>query len=153
MLEVTAMLLYLFEISGFAGSICSLCECAFCLQRTGRHGCRGTLSRRVQHPLLHYLLFPFPSFPPPFPPSILPLTFLPSLSPSLLSSFLPLSLSPSKVCIHISRCYRVSAQFEACREAITEIPNIVKDTCRVLYYKVCDIQWLHHDDITGTMMS
>ena len=41
-----------------------------------------------------------------------------------------------KVCIHICRCYRVSAQFEACREAIVEVPGIVKDLCRVLYFKV-----------------
>jgi len=40
------------------------------------------------------------------------------------------------VCTHICRCYRVSAQFEGCREAITEVPLIVKDLCRVLYYKV-----------------
>ena len=109
-------------------------------------------------------LFFAPSLTSFFPPSsLLSLPFLPSPSSPLLTSSFPLSLSlslpfflplsPSKVCIHISRCYRVSAQFEACREAITEIPNIVKDTCRVLYYKVCDIQWLHHDDITGTMIS
>ena len=41
-----------------------------------------------------------------------------------------------KVCTHISRCYRVSAQFEACREAIVEVPDIIRDVCRVLYYKV-----------------
>ena len=107
--------------------------------------------------MFHYITFSS-LCPPSLPLSLLPFSLLPSLpfslSPLFLSPSLPLSLSPSQVCIHISRCYRVSAQFEACREAITEIPNIVKDTCRVLYYKVCDIQWLHHDDIiTGTMMS
>ena len=61
-----------------------------------------------------------------------------------------MGLSTSQVCTHISRCYRVSAQFEACREAITEVPNIVKDTCRVLYYKVCDIQGWHHTGIILT---
>lgn len=40
-----------------------------------------------------------------------------------------------QVCTHISRCYRVSAQFEICREAIIEVLSIVKDLCRVLYYK------------------
>ena len=40
------------------------------------------------------------------------------------------------VCTHICRCYRVSAQFEGCREAIVEVPFIIKDLCRVLYYKV-----------------
>lgn len=40
-----------------------------------------------------------------------------------------------QVCTHVCRCFRVSAQFEACRVAITEIPPILKDICRVLYYK------------------
>ena len=42
-----------------------------------------------------------------------------------------------EVCTHICRCFRVSAQFESCREAIIEVPAIIKDVCRVLYYKVC----------------
>ncbi len=41
-----------------------------------------------------------------------------------------------QVCTHICRCYRVSARFDACREAIVEAPNIIKDICRILYYKV-----------------
>ena len=41
-----------------------------------------------------------------------------------------------EVCTHICRCYRVSAQFEQCREAIVEVPAIIKDICRVLYFKV-----------------
>jgi DnaJ family protein C protein 13 len=41
-----------------------------------------------------------------------------------------------EVCTHICRCYRVSAQFPDCREAIVEVPAIIKDLCRVLYYKV-----------------
>jgi len=28
----------------------------------------------------------------------------------------------------------VAAQFEECREKITEMPNIIKDLCRLLYY-------------------
>ena len=40
------------------------------------------------------------------------------------------------VCTHISRCYKASAQFEGCREAITEVPAIVTDLCRILYYNV-----------------
>ena len=98
--------------------------------------------------ILHYItpsLLVLLSLPPLLPFSLLlliPSPLFSSLPPSLSPS-----LSPSQVCTHISRCYRVSAQFEACREAITEVPNIVKDTCRVLYYKVCDIQWLHHNDI------
>jgi len=40
------------------------------------------------------------------------------------------------VCTHISRCYKASAQFEGCREAITEVPGIVTDLCRILYFNV-----------------
>ncbi|KAM8967651.1 dnaJ homolog subfamily C member 13 isoform 1-T1 [Pelodytes ibericus] len=41
---------------------------------------------------------------------------------------------PVQVCGHICKCYSVAAQFEECREKITEMPNIIKDLCRVLYY-------------------
>lgn len=40
-----------------------------------------------------------------------------------------------QVCSHVSRCYGVAAQFEGCRERIQEIPNIVKDLCRIIYFK------------------
>ncbi|XP_029442930.1 LOW QUALITY PROTEIN: dnaJ homolog subfamily C member 13 [Rhinatrema bivittatum] len=39
-----------------------------------------------------------------------------------------------QVCGHICRCYSVAAQFEECREKITEMPNIIRELCRVLYY-------------------
>ncbi|XP_059584765.1 dnaJ homolog subfamily C member 13 isoform X1 [Alligator mississippiensis] len=39
-----------------------------------------------------------------------------------------------QVCGHVSKCYSVAAQFEECREKITEMPNIIKDLCRLLYY-------------------
>ncbi|KAF3827137.1 hypothetical protein GH733_002623 [Mirounga leonina] len=39
-----------------------------------------------------------------------------------------------EVCGHISKCYSVAAQFEECREKITEMPGIIKDLCRVLYF-------------------
>lgn len=38
------------------------------------------------------------------------------------------------MCGYISKCYSVAAQFEECREKITEMPNIIKDLCRLLYY-------------------
>ncbi len=38
--------------------------------------------------------------------------------------------------MHIAKCYGVAAQFEGCREKIQETPAIVKDVCRILYYKV-----------------
>ncbi|KAG8516257.1 DnaJ subfamily C member 13, partial [Galemys pyrenaicus] len=39
-----------------------------------------------------------------------------------------------QVCGHISKCYSVAAQFEECREKITEMPGIIQDLCRVLYF-------------------
>ncbi|XP_060154593.1 dnaJ homolog subfamily C member 13 isoform X4 [Globicephala melas] len=39
-----------------------------------------------------------------------------------------------QVCGHISKCYSVAAQFEECREKITEMPGIIRDLCRVLYF-------------------
>ncbi|KAF6099113.1 DnaJ heat shock protein family (Hsp40) member C13 [Phyllostomus discolor] len=39
-----------------------------------------------------------------------------------------------QVCGHVSKCYSVAAQFEECREKITEMPGIIKDLCRVLYF-------------------
>lgn len=40
-----------------------------------------------------------------------------------------------QVCSHIVKCYAVASQFESCREKIQEIPAIVKDISRILYYK------------------
>ena len=40
-----------------------------------------------------------------------------------------------QVCSHISKCYGVASQFEGCREKIQEIPSIIKDLCRILYFK------------------
>ncbi|XP_033855901.3 dnaJ homolog subfamily C member 13 isoform X1 [Acipenser ruthenus] len=39
-----------------------------------------------------------------------------------------------QVCGHIYKCYSVAAQFEECRGKIVELPNIIRDLCRVLYY-------------------
>lgn len=39
------------------------------------------------------------------------------------------------VCAHILRCFSAAAQFEGCRERIMEIPQIIQDTCRSLWYK------------------
>ena len=47
-------------------------------------------------------------------------------------------LVPFQVCTHITKCYTVASQFEECREKITEMPEIIKDLCRVLYHKVCE---------------
>ena len=49
----------------------------------------------------------------------------------------------SQVCAHIARCYSVASQFEGCREKIQEIHSIVKELCRILYYKVTYIEFLY----------
>ncbi|KAG1687435.1 DnaJ subfamily C member 13 [Nymphon striatum] len=40
-----------------------------------------------------------------------------------------------QVCIHIAKCYSVAAGFPACCEKIVEMPDMIKDLCRILYYK------------------
>ena len=39
------------------------------------------------------------------------------------------------VCTHIVKCYSVSAQFQACRDRLIEMPELVKNICRLMYYK------------------
>jgi DnaJ family protein C protein 13 len=41
-----------------------------------------------------------------------------------------------QVCINIAKCYSVAAQFEGCREKIQECSGIIRDLCRILYFKV-----------------
>ncbi|XP_033101582.1 dnaJ homolog subfamily C member 13-like isoform X2 [Anneissia japonica] len=40
-----------------------------------------------------------------------------------------------QVCINVIKCYTVAAQFEACRDNITEIPSIIKDLSKTLFYQ------------------
>lgn len=42
---------------------------------------------------------------------------------------------PVQILSHISRCYSVAAQFEGCREKITEMPEIVNLLCQTLRYQ------------------
>lgn len=41
----------------------------------------------------------------------------------------------AQVCIHISRCFAVAAQFRGCRERMIEMPDMIKDLCRILYFQ------------------
>ncbi|CAG9764959.1 unnamed protein product [Ceutorhynchus assimilis] len=40
-----------------------------------------------------------------------------------------------QVCMHITRCFSVAAQFQGCRERIINLPQLVKDLCRILHFK------------------
>ncbi|XP_076459341.1 dnaJ homolog subfamily C member 13-like isoform X2 [Babylonia areolata] len=40
-----------------------------------------------------------------------------------------------QVCLNVSKCYTVAAQFEACRGKILECSGILQDLCRILYFK------------------
>ncbi|XP_031572109.1 dnaJ homolog subfamily C member 13-like [Actinia tenebrosa] len=53
----------------------------------------------------------------------------------VISSFTKPDEIAVQVCIHITKCFAVSAQFEESREKITEMPAIIKDMCSRLYYK------------------
>ncbi|CAG9813597.1 unnamed protein product [Phaedon cochleariae] len=40
-----------------------------------------------------------------------------------------------QVCIHITRCFTVAAQFPGCRERMVDLDQLIKDLCRILYFK------------------
>ncbi|KAL8571849.1 DnaJ subfamily C member 13 [Nucella lapillus] len=40
-----------------------------------------------------------------------------------------------QVCVNVSKCYSVAAQFAGCREKIQECSGIIRDLCRILYFK------------------
>jgi len=54
-----------------------------------------------------------------------------------------------QVCTHITRFYSVASQFEKCRERMVEMPELVKNVCRIFYYKVSFFQilWKSRCDI------
>ena len=41
-----------------------------------------------------------------------------------------------QVCTHITRCYSVAGRFQACRDKMVEMPQLIKDLCRILHFKV-----------------
>ena len=41
-----------------------------------------------------------------------------------------------QVCMHITRFYSVASQFQMCRDRMVEMPELVKNVCRIFYYKV-----------------
>ncbi|XP_012235865.1 dnaJ homolog subfamily C member 13 isoform X2 [Linepithema humile] len=40
-----------------------------------------------------------------------------------------------QVCMHITRCFAVAGSFRGCRDKIIELPQLVKDLCRILHFK------------------
>lgn len=40
-----------------------------------------------------------------------------------------------QVCQHITRCFSVATQFIACRERMIDLPQLIRDLCRILYFK------------------
>lgn len=38
--------------------------------------------------------------------------------------------------MHITRCFGVAAQFPGCRERMLDLKQLIKDLCRILYFKV-----------------
>ncbi|CAG2170123.1 unnamed protein product, partial [Oppiella nova] len=54
---------------------------------------------------------------------------------SVLSASSKLTDVSVEVCVHIVRCFTVSASFPACRQRLSEMPSVTKDLCRILYYR------------------
>ncbi|XP_014205201.1 dnaJ homolog subfamily C member 13 isoform X1 [Copidosoma floridanum] len=48
-----------------------------------------------------------------------------------------------QVCMHITRCFAVAGAFRGCRDRIVELPQLIKDLCRVLHFrhltKLCSV--------------
>ncbi|XP_031784415.1 dnaJ homolog subfamily C member 13 isoform X2 [Nasonia vitripennis] len=48
-----------------------------------------------------------------------------------------------QVCTHITRCFAVAGSFRGCRDRIVELPQLIKDLCRVLHFrrltKLCSV--------------
>ena len=43
---------------------------------------------------------------------------------------------PVQVCIHVCNCFATAAQFEACREKISEMKALYKSICQLLKFEV-----------------
>ncbi|XP_023012432.2 receptor mediated endocytosis 8 isoform X1 [Leptinotarsa decemlineata] len=42
---------------------------------------------------------------------------------------------PVQVCMHITKCFTVAAQFPGCRERMVDLKQLISDLCRILYFK------------------
>jgi DnaJ family protein C protein 13 len=42
----------------------------------------------------------------------------------------------TQVCMHVIRFFSVASMFKSCRERMVEMPELVRNICRVFYYKV-----------------
>lgn len=40
------------------------------------------------------------------------------------------------VCMNVAKCFCVAAQFQQCRDRIAEMPEVIRDICRLLNYSV-----------------
>ena len=45
----------------------------------------------------------------------------------------------AQVCTHVVRFFSVASMFPACREKMVEMPELVKNICRVFYYKASNL--------------
>ena len=54
---------------------------------------------------------------------------------SVLSASSKMEDVAAQVCTHVVRFFSVASMFPACREKMVEMPELVKNICRVFYYK------------------
>lgn len=40
------------------------------------------------------------------------------------------------VCAYCTRCFKVASQFSMCRDTFSQMPQLVDDITRILYFKV-----------------
>ena len=52
-----------------------------------------------------------------------------------------------QVCSHVTRFYAVASQFQMCRDRMVEMPELVKNVCRIFYYKVNTVKTVIRVDL------
>lgn len=111
-MQQTSTCVFLYK-SGVVGGSFSMRQCVNCIQQTWWHGCTGGFVTKgcVTLIVIHSKYWSW---------FTRLLWFATQMFP--------------QVCGHVCRCYSVAAQFEECREKIIELPNIIRDLCRILYY-------------------
>ena len=47
---------------------------------------------------------------------------------------------------NVTRCFEVACTFEKCKEKIIELPELIVDVCRIVYFKVSVVPAVHHKE-------
>lgn len=54
---------------------------------------------------------------------------------------------------NVTRCFEVACTFEKCKEKIIELPELIVDVCRIVYFKVSEKGSIEYVTINSTILS